>query len=92
MVALAKTKYGGIDMKIFRYKSFTHMWRIYKQGINENDHNNREHKKILYIPKNKLTFEQLDVLAGKLILLHFIEMKEKNDIFDSSYTKSWMVA
>jgi hypothetical protein len=81
---VVKRKKGGGEIKMFGCKSFMHMWGIYKQSVNGKDPEEREHKKMKKASREKLSPEQLDVLAGELTLSLCIEMEKR--------MASWMVA
>ena len=74
---VVKRKMGGGEIKMFGCKSFMHMWGIYKQSVNGKELEEREHKKMKKASKEKLSPEQLNVLARELTLSLCIEMEKK---------------
>jgi hypothetical protein len=53
------------------------MWGIYKQSVNGKDPEEKEHKKMKKASGEKLSPEQLDVLARELTLSLCIEWKRE---------------
>jgi hypothetical protein len=80
---VVKRKKGGGEMKMFGCKSFMHMWGTYKQSINGNDPEEREYKRMKKKLGEKLSSEQLDVVAGELTHSLCVELEKK--------MASWMV-